>query len=326
MKKLVALFAATTMAMSLSVSAFAATYDAGTITFEEGDFVTDDAQKTVMAYVVSGTADSEGVAYSKDNAPAYDANATMVALDQAAAIESVVIDSTKYGEDSTLVIKTSGSSGQVVATVLTKEAAPTSYNVTYVNADGTTNVATVTEGTTIKAFIESLTEPTKAADNDYTYTFAGWYTDAELTVAVDKTSEEDVSTLAVENTITLYAKYDATAIESGDDEEETTTIVVGDVNGDGSATAADATVIKLYAAKRTTTQKATVNTNNNSNVGETITLSDGTTYVVGDVNGDGSATAADATVIKLYAAKRTATQKATVNTNNNSNVGETLTY
>ena len=97
MKKLVALFAATTMAMSLSVSAFAASYADGTLTLEAADFTDTGAQKTMMAYVVDGTTDAEGNAFTASTIPAYNAeNHAMIALDQDEHLEgAVTVDASK---------------------------------------------------------------------------------------------------------------------------------------------------------------------------------------------------------------------------------------
>ncbi len=77
-----------------------------------------------------------------------------------------------------------------------------SYQVTF-NSNGGTSVdaQTVLYGD----FAVKPTDPTKAEDDNYTYTFVGWYTDANLTNAFDFDSDTITGTTA------LYAKWAATA-------------------------------------------------------------------------------------------------------------------
>ena len=73
------------------------------------------------------------------------------------------------------------------------------------NTNGGTSVAPqqVSEG----EFAAEPTAPTKSADAQYTYTFAGWYTDSSLETAFNFAED------AITADITLYAKWTATAVE-----------------------------------------------------------------------------------------------------------------
>lgn len=206
MKKLVALFAATTMAMSLSVSAFAApelSKGKDVLTFGAGDFVADQAQVTMMAYVVNQTG------LTPETAPAYDAETmTMIALDQDTTIPNVKVDATKIAEGTTVVIKTSGSKGQVQTFVLEQAVTPTGKVVTFMNG---------ADAVTLTSVDGKVTLPTDTAWNGgtpvagKTFTLYSW---------VDENGNEyklsEVTELTgIEAEVTLYAKYN-TGIICGD--------------------------------------------------------------------------------------------------------------
>ncbi|MCR5609485.1 MAG: InlB B-repeat-containing protein [Lachnospiraceae bacterium] len=77
------------------------------------------------------------------------------------------------------------------------------YKVTFMNGETKVDEINVKYNNKIAANAKPA-DPTKAADNDYTYTFAGWYKEAQLTSEFD--FDEDVITAAT----TLYAKFTAT--------------------------------------------------------------------------------------------------------------------
>ncbi len=81
---------------------------------------------------------------------------------------------------------------------------PVEYTVTF-NSNGGTSVEsqTVYYGSTITA----PTAPTKAEDENYTYTFAGWYKDSGLQTSFDFTND------TITGATTLYAKWTPTAIQ-----------------------------------------------------------------------------------------------------------------
>lgn len=83
---------------------------------------------------------------------------------------------------------------------------PATYTVTF-NSDGGTAVssATVTEG----GKVAKPTDPIKAADAEYTYTFAGWY---------NGETAWNFDTDTVTANVTLTAKWTATAVEPASDE------------------------------------------------------------------------------------------------------------
>ncbi len=79
------------------------------------------------------------------------------------------------------------------------------YTVTFDTNGGTTvnPILNVEYGSTITA----PTEPTKAEDENYTYTFAGWYKDSGLQTSFDFTND------TITGATTLYAKWTPTAIQ-----------------------------------------------------------------------------------------------------------------
>lgn len=89
-----------------------------------------------------------------------------------------------------------GSKAEVILqqSVTVEGSAPaTTYNVKFMNGDTEVSSATLEEG----AAITAPAAPTKAADAQYTYTFAGWSTDGTNVVDVAETATADVTYYAV---------------------------------------------------------------------------------------------------------------------------------
>ena len=271
MKKFAAGFIAAAMAMSMSLSAFAEViapvqnddmYDnAGNLVLNVSS---DEAQITMMAYLVS--ADT-----TLDNIPEY-SNQTIIALDQNVGnpgFTTIPVDTTKLNADTSIVVKIGGSNGDVATYLIALEKEVVTYSVTfnYNGGTGTPESKEFDDDDTIAEVVAGIT-PAKDATETETYTFKGWATTADGEVIAD-TSVAMKSLLAEgEETVTLYAIYEVTAVVPP--AVETVTIYVGDVDGDDKVTATDATIIKLYAAQRTTSGKTTVNTNNNATTGATV--------------------------------------------------------
>ena len=83
------------------------------------------------------------------------------------------------------------------------DATPIEYTITF-NSNGGSPVATRTLAYGSK--LEKPNDPTKTPDDDYTYTFAGWYKDSGLNSVFDFDND------TITGTTTLYAKWTATPI------------------------------------------------------------------------------------------------------------------
>ena len=297
MKKFAAGFIAAAMAMSMSLSAFAEVVaptisdDKATLNIGTGITTVNGDQTTMMAYVVPGIlADDAEV-------PDYDATAhEMVALDQVdgeTGIASVPVDASKLADGNTIVVKISGTDGNLATYLITmEEETVETYSVTYVLNDGTVtgeNPNTFDADDTIAAFIGALVAPTKVdTTGAYTYTFAGWATTADGT-AIDTTDETALMTSLLaegETSITLYALYTETATKK---------YYLGDVNGDGKITLKDYNDILLKVRRKTPENP----------VGETFTTASGTEFVLGDVNGDEKITLKDYNDVLLKVRRKT---------------------
>lgn len=257
MKKFAAGFIAAAMAMSMSLSAFAEVVaptisdDKATLNIGTGITTVNGDQTTMMAYVVPGIlADDAEV-------PAYDATAhEMVALDQVdgeTGIASVPVDPAKLADGNTIVVKISGTDGNLATYLITMEEEVVTYTVTYELAGGTVTNAgaqTFDADDTIAAFIGALEAPAKVdLTGAYTYTFAGWATSANGT-AIDLTDETALMTSLLaegETSITLYALYTETAVTPA------VTYYLGDVDGNGRITAVDYQQILLKVKRKTPT-------------------------------------------------------------------------
>ena len=233
LKKIAAAIAAAAMAMSMGVSAFAEVVeptisaDKATLTININN--ADEAQMTMMAYVVEGTD------WTTANAPAY-TDQEIVALDQEAGSKgftTVPVDPAKLADGNSIIVKIGASSGDLATYVIKMAKQIVTYSVTYELAGGAvTNpgASTFTETDTIAAFFAELEAPVKVG-----YTFAGW-TD-ESGAAVDTASKALMSTLDAnaDKTVALTATYEQVA---GSDP---VVVVYGDVDGNGIVDTIDAT-------------------------------------------------------------------------------------
>ena len=214
-----------------------------------------------------------------------------------------------------------------IGTIACVADAPTKYTVTFKNGDTVLTTAQYDEGTTGVTY--SGETPTKADDETYTYTFAGWL-DSETQADVD------LATLKVTKDITLIAKFDATPIPSGGEDEYTYDVALQNVTYNGTpatvvritgldpaavAVTVDGTVANYYVR---TTDSANVivacieGTYTEADaVKALVSITDGTTETIifGDCNynvtthvyGDGNTTSADGKEITYSAAGATTT-------------------
>lgn len=314
MKKFAAGFIAAAMAMSMSLSAFAEVVDPSLsqdkATLNLNITSADEAQITMMAYVVEGTD------WTVETAPAY-SNQEIVALDQevgSTGFATIPVDPAKLEDGNTIVVKIGGSAGNVATYLITMEEQIVTYSVTYELAGGTVTNAganTFDADDTIADFFAALEDPAKAATESETYTFAGWSKTADGEV-IDETSTALMTTLLDEGatSITLYAKYTGTPVT------QPVIVVMGDVDGDGEITTTDASLIKLYVAAA---NKDDYNTSKGTEIGVEIV----TDVKYGDVDGDKEITTTDASLVKLYVG---AANKDDYNTSKGTEIGETKTY
>ncbi len=108
------------------------------------------------------------------------------------------------------------------------------YHVTF-ESNGGTEVATQDLKNDGSEKATKPTDPTKAPDSEYSYTFGGWYSDADLT------TEYNFDSFVTEN-ITLYAKWDMTPLNTVDKsfvKTETETSLAFDFSGDFEKESAD---------------------------------------------------------------------------------------
>ena len=151
MKKLVALFAAATVAMSMSVSAFAAVIsptiseDKTTLSFlvgtDDADIsISDEEQITLLAYLIPET-DSNGTAYTAETIPAY-VNQEVIALGQVGGSEGfgeVPVDVEKLDEGYAIAVMLGGSDGTVAQGIIIYNEANETIEFVWgdINNDGT---------------------------------------------------------------------------------------------------------------------------------------------------------------------------------------------
>ena len=295
MKKLAALFVAATMAMSMSISAFAEVilteqrndmYDAA-----EKELIlrvdSEEEQITVMAYTVPSDTTTA-------NIPDFDEGVhTIIALDQTAGetgFSTIPVDETKIG-DSSIVVKVGGSNGDVAVYLISFTNEVISYSVVFDYGEGTGDPASKTfdDDDTVAAVLEGV-EVTVPENENYTYEFLGWATTADAEtpdVAADSTNLMTSLLDGNATSVTLYAIYEATPVEIP---VETITVYCGDVDGDEDVDADDAT----YILVSTVGGKKDYST---YPIGSIIANIEGFDLVSGDVDGDGDVDADDATYV-----------------------------
>ncbi len=166
-----------------------------------------------------------------------------------------------------------------------EEEQPITYTVSYDPNGGTVegeNPSTFDADDTIAAFIGALIAPTKTdLTGAYTYTFAGWSTEANGT-AIDLADESALMTSLLapgETSITLYALYTETANK----------YYLGDVDGNKRITLVDYSQVLLKFKRQPTTFP----------VGNKFTTASGTEFYLGDVDGNKRITLVDYSQILL---------------------------
>ncbi len=245
MKKLIALIVTISVMLGMCATAFAATNpvepEGDAITLNQDGSFTVDAEKVTLLVpeesidnnsqttivVVKGTEiNVNSIQYINQSE---DTSFTFVPKDDTtykAGNEAVTLTAYIGGD---AITKTTAGLIEYKAAV----APVTKYTVKFVS-DGTEISSTEYDEGTVGVTYSGET-PTKAADNENTYAFAGWY-DSETQADVD------LATLTVTKDITLIAKFAATPIQSGG-EDEGTDYTVGDVDGDDEITIGDVTTL-----------------------------------------------------------------------------------
>lgn len=254
MKKLVALFAATVMTMSLSVSAFAATVET-TVGADDAN-IADKAFNLVFTAPEGGEADVDQltmIAYLVPDTTTleawvpYDGTQTIVAINQVGGdvgFGSVPVDVAKLAVGNSIAVAIGGSDvGTTAKYLVTYTTAPqiVAYTVVYELADGTAEgnpTASNSDETIADFFAKVTTMPTKEG-----FTFKHWSkaVDGE---AINTASTDKMSTLldaGSTTTVTLYAVYETAAVP-------TIEILIGDVNLDGTVNTDDTAYLKKYLA------------------------------------------------------------------------------
>jgi len=263
MKKFAAGFIAAAMAMTMSLSAFAdvvaptISTDKLTLNLNTGITTVNGDQTTMMAYVVPGIITDTKLAPDYTGAEGQE----IVALDQVdgkTGITSVPVDAKKLIDGNTIVVKISGTDGNLATYLIAMEAPATTYSVTYELAGGTVSTPgaqTFDADDTIAAFVGALEVPEKVDDTGaYTYTFSRW----ALTADGDDVTKLEGKTKMVDllegdaTSVTLYAIYDATPKAPV---VETFTVIIGDIDRNNSINANDVAMLaQIVAAGRNNTK------------------------------------------------------------------------